>query len=199
MTRGQVTQLSDATAPPVHGVGHNFVGMLNETVNPATGTLTIHIQIPVASGRRLTVPLAFEYNSGQAWFLARHSTPWGSCDQGTGNCPHPQGSANNSSAFGNLTWGGWSTTFPESSYVSWTQWPYGANGFGINFPCKVTTAFMFKDSSGAAHQFNLSHLDPSTYRACAGGSPQLVEVDSANDTYYAAALQHEFSRKMNRA
>jgi hypothetical protein len=38
----QVTQLSDATAPPVHGVGHNYEGMLNETVNPSTGALTIH-------------------------------------------------------------------------------------------------------------------------------------------------------------
>jgi hypothetical protein len=69
----QVSQLGDATAPPVQGAGHNYVGMLHDTVNPATGTLTIHIDMPVGPGRKLTVPLAFEYNSGRAWFLAKRS------------------------------------------------------------------------------------------------------------------------------
>ena len=78
--QAQITQLSDATAPPVHGVGHDYIGMLNETVNPATGALSLHIAMPVAPGRKLAVPLAFEYNSGQAWFLARKSLPAPSCD-----------------------------------------------------------------------------------------------------------------------
>jgi len=183
----QVTQLSDGTAPPVHGVGHNYEGMLNETVNPSTGGLTVHIDIPVAPGRKLTVPLGFEYNSGQAWFLARRSQYAPSCVDINGQCPHPQGYAVNSAATGILTWGGWSTTFPQSTYQSYQQYEY-AQVNNYSYPCQVDTAFMFKDPSGASHQLNLSHLNPSYTGACNGTSPKLVEADTANDAYYQASL-----------
>jgi RHS repeat-associated protein len=184
----QITQLSDATAPPVHGVGHNYVGMLSETVNPTTGALTIHIDMPVAPGRKLTAPLAFEYNSGQAWFFARRSTPFGSCLTGTGQCPHPKGYAINSAGYGNLTWGGWSSTFPEMIHQAYTQYAYSLSHYTLTYPCKVDTAFMFKDATGAQHQLNLSHLDPSVASACAGTNPRLVEADTASDSYFQAAL-----------
>jgi len=45
-TRAQVTQLSDATAPPTPSVVHNYIGMLNETVNPTAGALAIYFDAP---------------------------------------------------------------------------------------------------------------------------------------------------------
>jgi RHS repeat-associated protein len=183
----QVTQLSDATASPVHGAGHNYEGMLNETVSPATGALDIHIDLPVAPGRKLTVPLGIEYNSGQAWFLARRSQYAPSCIQGNGQCPHPQGYAVSNAASGTLTWGGWSATFPEVTYQNYSQNAY-ANLNVYNYPCEVYTAFMLKDASGSSHQLNLSHLLPSYQSACIGTNPKLVEADTAADDFYESSL-----------
>jgi len=160
--------------------------MLNETVNPSTGAWnhTQHIGIPVAPGRKLTVPLAFEYNSGQAWFFARKSTYQHRALKAKEIVRIPRGMQSTVQRSATLTWGGWSTSFPEMSHIYYAQWPYGPNGFGITHPCVVHTAFMFKDASGSSHQLNLSHLDPSYPAACSGTVPQLVEADTANDTYY---------------
>ena len=87
-----------------------------------------------------------------------------------------------------MTWGGWSSTFPEVSNVYYAQWPFAPNGFTNLKPCYVYTAFMLKDPSGGAHQLNLSHLDPTYQGVCLGMNPPLVEADTANDEYYQAAL-----------
>jgi len=182
----QVTQITDATAPPVQGSGHNYIGMLNESVNPTTGALTIHIDLPVAPGRKLTIPFAVEYNSGRAWFLARKAGYAQQCLDHSGRfCPHPQGYAANSAADGNLTRGGWSSSFPEVSFSLSNQYPYGS---GPGYPCQVYSAFMFKDTAGSDHQLNLSHLNPTYAGVCTGEVPTLVEADSVSETNYQATL-----------
>ena len=56
--RAQITGVST----PVPG-GHDYIKMLNETVNPANGSVSLHVDVPVPPGRRLTLPFSFNYNS----------------------------------------------------------------------------------------------------------------------------------------
>src|SRR5690349_12397332 len=65
--RAQITGVNDQTATPTAGVGHNYIHMLNETVNPANGAVSVRIQVPMPKGRGLTVPFGFAYDSGGSW------------------------------------------------------------------------------------------------------------------------------------
>jgi hypothetical protein len=53
-------------APPIAGAGHDYLGRLNETVNPATGAVSVRISVPVPPARGITVPFTFGYDSNTA-------------------------------------------------------------------------------------------------------------------------------------
>jgi hypothetical protein len=59
----QIANLGNNTSTPVPGVGHDYVEMLNETVNPANGAVSFRLNTPVARGRQLTLPFSFTYDS----------------------------------------------------------------------------------------------------------------------------------------
>ena len=59
--RAQITGVGSDQTPPIPGVGHDYINALNETVNPATGSVSIRINVPVPPGRGFTVPFAFTY------------------------------------------------------------------------------------------------------------------------------------------
>ncbi len=65
----QVPNITDVTSTPVPGVGHSYLHGLNETVNPANGSVTLRFCVPVPRGRGLTVPFCIVYNSDGAHFL----------------------------------------------------------------------------------------------------------------------------------
>jgi RHS repeat-associated protein len=65
-SQAQVTNVSDVEATPLPGAGHNYTGILNETVNPQNGSLSVRIEVPMPAGRKLTVPFAFAYDSNGA-------------------------------------------------------------------------------------------------------------------------------------
>ena len=48
---GQITNVTDSTSTPVSGAGHDYIEMMSETVNPANGSLSVRIQVPVPKGR----------------------------------------------------------------------------------------------------------------------------------------------------
>src|ERR1700689_2152569 len=49
---------------PVPNAGHNYIQDLNETVNPANGSVSIRIQAPVPDERGLNFPVyAYSYDS----------------------------------------------------------------------------------------------------------------------------------------
>jgi hypothetical protein len=58
---------NNQTSNPVPGVGHDYIHMLNETVNPANGSVSLRIQVPIPKGRGLTLPFAFAYDSAGIW------------------------------------------------------------------------------------------------------------------------------------
>ena len=68
--QAQVTQVNDTTSTPVEGAGHNYIKLLSESVNPANGSVSLRIQVPIPKGRGITVPFAFAYDSNGVNHLA---------------------------------------------------------------------------------------------------------------------------------
>ena len=50
----QITNVTDVTSTPARGAGHDYIGTLSETVNPANGSVSLRVQVPVLAGRALT-------------------------------------------------------------------------------------------------------------------------------------------------
>ena len=63
MAHGQITSIGDDTSVPIQGVGHDYIKMLDETVNPANGSVSLRIQVPVPTGRGITIPFGFNYDT----------------------------------------------------------------------------------------------------------------------------------------
>ena len=55
-SRAQVEQVTNIAATPIPGVGHDYLGMLSDTVDPANGQLSLRIATPTPAGRRLKLP-----------------------------------------------------------------------------------------------------------------------------------------------
>jgi hypothetical protein len=62
-SRAQIANVTDSTSTPVPGLGHDYIHMLAETVNPANGSVSLRIHVPLPPGRNLTLPFAFAYDS----------------------------------------------------------------------------------------------------------------------------------------
>ena len=88
----QSNVITDQTSTPIPGAGHDYIQMLAETVNPANGSLSLHINLPTAPGRELSLPFGLSYGTGSACV------------------PGPVG---NWSPCGG---GGWNTTVPYMTY-----------------------------------------------------------------------------------
>jgi hypothetical protein len=65
VARAQLTAVDIQTQTPLPQNGHDYVQWLNETVNPSNGQLSLKINVPLASGRQLSLPFNITYNSGQ--------------------------------------------------------------------------------------------------------------------------------------
>jgi len=100
LMEAQITRPTAEQAPPVSGTGQHHAGGLSESVNPATGALSIRINTEVAPARGLTVPFAFGYDSNSAQHI-------------TGGL----GLTDNSSYLGQ---GGWSYMVPTLSQIQGT-------------------------------------------------------------------------------
>lgn len=61
----QVLTLTNSTASPIPGAGHGYIYLLNETVNPANGSVSVNISLPMPKGRGIHLPVSINYDSGQ--------------------------------------------------------------------------------------------------------------------------------------
>ena len=60
---GRITNVTNGQQVPTSGVGHEYIGTIDEVVSPANGSLSIRIPLPAPPGRGLSLPLQFTYNS----------------------------------------------------------------------------------------------------------------------------------------
>jgi hypothetical protein len=129
----QVTNVTNDQAVPIPGVGHDYLGTLEEIVSPSNGSLSLRIPVPTPRGRGPALPFLFSYNSNG--ILRLYATPY--------------------------TVGVLSTS--DSSFASYNGWSYGLplltdkpiNIPGVGHPgyCNVDTSFVFTDSNGTRQSF----------------------------------------------
>ena len=68
---GQVTNVTNETSTPIPGAGHDYIKMVSETVNPANGSVSLRIGVPVPPGRGLTLPFSFNLFSRDGCVVTR--------------------------------------------------------------------------------------------------------------------------------
>ena len=102
---GQITNVTDDQSTLIPGAGHNYVGLGNEVVNPANGSLSIQLDLGAPKGRGLTLPTKIAYSSGGSSHVEASGTP-GDAIWGTNN---------------NFGEGGWSFTMPMLSWSYQTR------------------------------------------------------------------------------
>ena len=139
--QGQMPVSSSTTSTPVPGAGHDYLGSIADTVNPANGSVSVRINATVPPGRGLTLPFAFAYDSNGINYV---STP---------------------NASGALLWslpsttvvstGGWSETVPvvSATEITWTA----HDDSGHPSPCYGFINYVYQDPSGNRHNLNLSN------------------------------------------
>jgi RHS repeat-associated protein len=129
----QVGNVTDTEATPIAGAGHHYQGDLNETVNPANGSLSIRIAVPVPPGRGLTIPFAFEYDSNGFYPpLQAGLVPTQNPD---------------------LFKTGWSYSTPKLTYLNTS---YKITYEGEPTICAYTTSYIFYDPRGGRHALDTS-------------------------------------------
>ncbi len=162
--RAQITNVTNTTSTPIPGAGHDYIQALNETVNPANGSVSLRIQVPTPPGRKISLPFSFAYDSGGA----QHLQP-----DGTGlnfwvdNTEY-------------LAKGGWSYSVPMISNLQVTE-PAGRGR------CTYYSNYVFQDETGGRHPLYLS-IDAAS-APCAQATPIVpVQRFSGGDDYYQATL-----------
>jgi RHS repeat-associated protein len=181
----QVTTLTDTTATPLPGAGHNYLGLLNETVSPENGMLSLRVSVPIPPGRHLTVPFSFDYDSNGAFFIESnwHSGlgwMWG----------------NN---VGMLASNGWSYAVPQLARVAlqftMPPSPPGPPSPDGSTTCGVMDGYIFTDAAGTRHSISLAHIynnAPGYYGSLnwACGNSHFIESDSGGDQVFGGAFSN---------
>jgi RHS repeat-associated protein len=169
----QTVNLGDDVARPMPGKGHDYIHGLSETVNPANGTVSIKIDLPVPQGRGITLPFAITYNSGEVYRFSSLLPGCGAFGP-TSFCSNPGLQTNI---------GGWSNTLPYATYSNiQSNLPPYTNG---NTYCNMTSSYNFYDPTGASHMLGLAGISSSPLGtgASQGGTGSETASACAGATY----------------
>ena len=152
-----------STLVPVAGQGHDYLHLLDETVDPASGSVNMNIAVPIAPGRQLTLPFNLSYQSNGVVVPTYQQSSTGST---AGLYPSWYQVVLNGdySATGGVVWvsgdretfgaGGWSYTFPGANQaISVTYANYGIPENPPEGPalCHVYEGYTFFDPNGGRH------------------------------------------------
>jgi RHS repeat-associated protein len=144
---GQITNASADQAPPVPAANHDYIQELNETVNPANGSLSIRIDVPAPKGREITIPFAFEYDSNSAHHFIGGDIGQGEVDESW---------TDNYSVLGR---GGWSYDVPVLEFGQ-SYRNYSMPNQPPPTACYFYSGYSFLDPASGAHTFtNLKTSD----------------------------------------
>ncbi|HXJ40816.1 MAG TPA: hypothetical protein VNH18_16160, partial [Bryobacteraceae bacterium] len=165
-SQAQLTNVTNATATPTAGVGHDYFKLLDETVDPSSGAVSVRIGVPVPPSRGLTIPFAFTYdsNSYSLQLLQPGQMIW-NFNQNL------------------LAYGPWSNTLPTLSAV---LVQYQQPGSQPN-PCYAGTGYLFQDPSGGRHALGISAIFSSNATpSCSGTHWQ--NAFTGGDDFFRAAI-----------
>ena len=184
----------DTDTPPVFGTGHDYIQSLNETVNPATGSLSIRVPIRTPKERGTGAPsYAFIYDSnGQFRFLPNFSY------NSTAGSSYVSGVALN--GIGWAYTGGVAFTnagmfigvnpdvaqlvIPGDISASTYTVPVNDGAAGGNPTCTYTTNFTYTDASGGTHPLGLTTVNNEQLCQYAG----IVPNSQGGDAFYSASV-----------
>jgi RHS repeat-associated protein len=147
----QTMELTSDISRPIPNAGHDYVKGLNETVNPANGSLSIKITLPTPASRGLSLPFSLIYNSGIVHHTALEFYNGGDIIslQMDGAAVPPDRSIN-----------GWSDTIPYATASSFSTHIVPPNPQGDAASCGISTAYQLYDAEGQAHQLGINALAP---------------------------------------
>jgi RHS repeat-associated protein len=145
------TGIVNTPALPVAGVGHNYIQNLNETVNPADGTVSVSIDLPVPPGRGITTPLSIAYSSSNSTHMVPSFQP--------ANGVATYGWSPN---WGFLSQGGWTYTLPTMSLALGKRYAEqsGNDEGGVPAYCYYLSGYSFRESTGESVPLYLSLVGP---------------------------------------
>jgi len=160
--QSQVENVPDVLSTPVPGSGHDYIKLLNETVDPSTGSVSLRIDVPTTGSRGLTLPFRFTYDSGGETNYIRRGG-WGQ---------------------NYLQNGGWGYGLPVLRDDVVTLAPNPDPPVNPNAPlCQVHTAFVFTDPSGTRHSLGLSLANQSV---CNNVGSSATTYTNASDDFVSA-------------
>ena len=168
LAQGGDTSVFNHPTLPVHGVGHEYINGLNETVNPADGTVSLSIPITMPTGRGLTLPFSITYSSNNSTRMTNSTTlaPYT-------NGPPPStavvlGSAwNNGTAF-DVT-GGWEYVLPMISFSVGQQYAcLATSDTGSQTPAYnyYSFGYSFRGPNGEDHPLTSLKIGQSSQSNC---------------------------------
>lgn len=141
---------------PIAG-GHDYVHLLSETVNPATGGLSVRIQLPVPKGRGITAPAVIAYSSGE---LSSLIEPSGSLLWAT-STQNPNGQST-----------GWGSTSGIPLTAAASEWnftsPEPPQGQSEIQNCNYASGFSFTDLNGTSHTLGVGAVTLATNNSSGG-------------------------------
>jgi hypothetical protein len=140
--RAQLQNATNIVQTPTPGSGHDYFKMLNETVNPASGELSIRISVPTPPGRQLTLPFSFAYDSGSA-FHVESSLVAGEAEWSTNRRYMAEG--------------GWSYSIPV--VTANPMFRPSSTDKPPRHTCVFISNYMFEDPSGGQHALQISPVD----------------------------------------
>ncbi|MDQ2842294.1 MAG: hypothetical protein M3Y72_14875, partial [Acidobacteriota bacterium] len=81
----QYTAVTNVTSTPIPGVGHNYLQDLSEIINPANGSVSIRIAVPMPKERGVNFPIyAYTYDTNGR-FLPGFKVSYTDCSHSIGN------------------------------------------------------------------------------------------------------------------
>ena len=175
----QVPNVSGQMATPIPGVGHHYLGLqsdlLTETVNPATGSVSVRLTLPTPPSRGMNIPFSLVYNSSGLWQLQYSS--------GAGE----ELWENATSADNGI---GWSYSFPLLTLTSTAATAVSDVADGQQYQvysCDFLADYVFQSIDGSRHELPLSPADsPSDNPQCnnTNGLPSNNFLSGSDDDWY---------------
>jgi RHS repeat-associated protein len=144
------------TTVPTPSVGHDYIKALSETVDPASGSVSLRIAVPIPKGRGLNLPFSFAYDTNGVFF----PPDWKPFLTGL------------------MSSGGWSYTVPALGIDNESYMPGGTN-----VTCGYQTNFRFVDATGARRGLGLFVMR-GTNPACAQSFNTFAGGDIAVNASY---------------
>jgi RHS repeat-associated protein len=159
-------QVSDMVSTPTPGSGESYIHMLDDTISPVNGSLSLRINMPMPKDRGINIPFGLTYDSNGVYVY----------DVGL-KAPTYKYTAH-------PLLDGWNYMVPHLTYQAADGTGYDYAGNPVD--CGYNTGFVFTSPTGERHSLaGLQDVYDYTNPACAP-----FQGNSGGDLYYQAGLDY---------